>query len=141
MSTRAAFYAGRGATVSDLTEKHLFAIHGLIKKHHGDKAAESFVQMVAGMKEMSATAFINELYSLEGSKWEFKTVAGHGGMDFDKDANGEYNLAQGMFAMAAALGNRGRDDSPMIRDHFLRCHGVKPKQAISKDGTYIESYY
>jgi hypothetical protein len=123
MSARAAYYTGRGATLSDLEEKHLNKIWELITKYHGNEAAKSFVKMVGDMKEMSATSFINELYSLEGRKWKFTKVAGHGGVDFDKDSEGNYNLAQGMFAMASMLGGGNRDDSAMIRNGFLRSHG------------------
>ncbi len=140
MSSRAAFYAGRGATLSDLTDKHLQKIWELIQKHHGDNAAASFVKMVEAMREMSATAFINELYSLENAGWKFKQVAGHSGMDFEKDKDGNYNEMQGMAALLSAFGNNGRDDSPSIRNHFLQSHGVKMKEKYIGDGL-IERYY
>ncbi len=126
MCTRPEYYSGRGATTTDLTDKILFSIHADIKKEFGEEAAKAFVQMVANMKIMSATAFIEELYALYCSDWKLEKPIGASGIAVPKKENGEYDVEMGMFGMVEAMFSSDRDQSNEIRDHFLLRNGIKP---------------
>lgn len=117
MSDRPAFYSGRGATTSDLDGRKLKKIHDLIKSEIGEKEADGYILMVAGMKELSATAFLNTLYGMPYSYWKFNYEApGH---DIEKDEDGNHNVMQGMATILAAMGRKGRDDTSATKRDFL----------------------
>ncbi len=127
MSTRPEFYSGRGAIRSDLNSDILFKIHHGIGKHFGEPASESFVLLVEAMPELSATAFLNELYLLAGNDFKFQGIAGFDGFDFAKNEDGTHNLAQGMASLMSALGNN-RNDTESIRAEFLSRFPKKTKR-------------
>jgi plasmid maintenance system killer protein len=136
---RPGYYSGRGATLTDLNGEILEGIYKGIKKEFGEKAAKNFVKMVDGIKVISATTFLQELYALEWSKWEYKEKEkDESGVYVDK-INGEYNMAGGMFGMINALTHNGSDDTRAIKQRFVRSHGiVPPKGTIECD---IFGYY
>lgn len=139
-SSRAAYFSGRGAILSDLNYKILTHIHGKIRESHGDAAAGNFVQMVASMDNCNATDFINNCYSLEGNgfKWTIAKTK-KTGFDVDKDEDGNHNLAQGMMtAMHMFMGDSNRDETPAIRNRFLRENGVK---IMEKYGDHHRGWY
>ncbi len=144
MSARPAYYSGRGATITDLTDKILFKIQADIKKHFGEKQAKAFVQMVANIKVLSATTFLQELYDLEARGWKVKPVKAKdaSGVMVDKDdKTGEYNMTNGMFGMLAAMTHDGSDDTGRIRNNFLRSNGVKVENCRWEDMVYGRKRY
>lgn len=127
MSTRPEFYSGRGATTADLNEKILFGIHKELKTEFGEKAAKGFVKMVRGIKVLSATAFLNGLYSLYLNNWKYDDRQPES-IAIPKDENGEYNTTIGMIGVMESLFSNGRDNTQQIKSHFLKCNGCKPKE-------------
>jgi hypothetical protein len=127
MSTRPEFYSGRGATLSDLNGQILQEIYNGIEKHFGDEAAENYVKMVDGIKVLSATTFLQELYDLYYSGWKYTPEKEDAsGIAVHKDEDGNYNTALGMFGVSLALSN-DRDDTNSIKAGFLLAHGIKPE--------------
>lgn len=55
---RSSFYTGRGVTTTDLNSQILEMIYQGIKTHVGEKEAANFVNFVANLKDLSASAFI-----------------------------------------------------------------------------------
>lgn len=131
MSTRPEYYSGRGATMSDLTGEILSNIHKEIKGVYGKDAAQNFVNMVADIKVLSATTFLQELYSLFSNDWKYveKEIHAHG-VSVPKNKDGEYDMQAGMFGMVSAMFDNDRDDTENIRGHFIRSHGHKPKGEV-----------
>lgn len=137
MSRRPEYYSGRGAITCDLNEKQLFKIHEAIVKEFGEDAGKAFVKMVAGIKVLSATTFLQELYGLCYQDWKYQEHEDAPGISVPKDDKGNYNVEMGIFGMIAAMGNT-RDETRQIRDHFLRCRGHKVKHDVEhmdNDGT------
>ena len=145
MSTRPEFYSGRGAITCDLNGKMLEGIYQGILKEFGETAAKNFVKMVADIKVISATTFLEELYMLCGNDWKYKNKRkSHqaSGISVPKNENGEYDdksMFSGMLGIFAAMSNGGRDETPMIKSYFLSQHGVKPKRNVH--GAYEMFYY
>ena len=131
MSTRPEYYSGRGATMSDLNGKILEGIYSDIKKEAGEMAAKNFVKMVADIKVLSATTFLEELYMLFERNWKYRQKRVHAdGISIPKNEKGEYDensTLSGMLGIFAAMSNNGRDDTDMIRGSFLHTHGTKSK--------------
>lgn len=98
------FYAGRGATLSDLNSKKLNKVADGIKKQYGEEAHSSFVAMVWEMKILSATAFITNVYILARSGWKFnkKNIT-------NKDSHFERN-DQALAVIAAVLCKKNKND-------------------------------
>jgi len=131
MSTSPEYYSGRGATMSDLDYDILVGIHRGIEREFGVDAAKNFVNMVADIKVLSATTFLQELYNLFYSDWKYVEKEQHAhGVSVPKNEDGEYDMQAGMFGMigmmTAMFGN-DRDDTEQIRGHFIRSNGHKPK--------------
>lgn len=143
MSTRPEYYSGRGATISDLDGNILEGIHKGIESEYGKNAAKNFLKMVADIKVLSATTFLEELYQLFYNDWKYKTKTKHAsGITVPKDENGEYDVMAGMFGMMAALTSNGRDDTQRIKSYFLRSHGIQPKEVqYDSFGDIRQSYY
>jgi hypothetical protein len=148
MSARPEFYSGRGAIMCDLNGDILEGIYQGILKEFGKEAAKNFVKMVADIKVLSATTFLEELYMLFGNNWKYRNKKEHAnGISVPKNENGEYDqnsMMSGIFGIMAAMSNNGRDETIAIRGYFLNCHGIKPKgkrvMIMSADGyhTYYE---
>lgn len=142
MSTRPEYYSGRGATISDLDGDILSGIHKGIEADYGKDAAHNFVKMVADIKVLSATTFLEELYQLFYNDWKYVEKENHAsGITVPKDENGEYNMMAGMFGMMAAMTSSGRDDTQRIKGGFLRSHGVAPKMGKADIYGDYERYY
>ena len=133
MSTRPEYYSGRGAITCDLDGQMLEGIYQGIKKEFGAKPAQNFVKMVDDIKVLSATTFLEELYMLCGNGWVYKKKPKEhqaNGISIPKNEQGEYDdrsMMSGMLGMFAAMGNNGRDETPVIKNYFLSKHGVKLK--------------
>lgn len=142
MSTRPEYYSGRGATMSDLNYKILEGIYQGIEKEFGAKAAKNYVKMVADIKVLSATTFLEELYMLFHNNWIYRNKKEHAsGISIPKNEDGEYDersALSGMFGMFAAMTSGNRDDTQMIRGSFLNSHGVRGKSVSYKNG---DMYY
>lgn len=146
MSTRPEYYSGRGATRSDLDSNILEGIYKGILKEFGKTAAKNYVKMVADIKVLSATTFLQELYQLQYNDWKYIKKEKHAdGISVPKNDNGEYDddsVFSGMLGIFAAMGNN-RDDTQSIRGGFLRNHGIKGKEIYIRDefgNTYYEEY-
>lgn len=126
MSARPEFFSGRGVTSSDMNSSILEMIYGGILKEIGADAARNFVNMVADVS-MAATTFLINLYNLEGNEWVWRGNKSDEDIAIEKDNDGNYDLASGLFSVAAAFTNprRGVDtdwESNNIRGEFLRRH-------------------
>jgi hypothetical protein len=130
MSTRPEYYSGRGAILGDLNGNILEGIHKGIEKEFGVKAAKNFVKMVADIKVLSATTFLEELYNLFNSNWKYLVKKRHAsGVSIPKNKDGEYDessVISGMFGIMSAMTSGGRDETMSIKGHFLSTHGIKP---------------
>ncbi len=127
MSARPEFYSGRGAINSDLNDKILEKIYQGIKGEYGDWAAGQFVQMVADIPKLSATDFLLNLYKLEGYgwKWSKRQSGGENGIYIDGPTD-EAKRAVGFATILGALsGDSSRDETGVIRNEFLRRHGIQ----------------
>ena len=134
MSTRPEYYSGRGATLSDLNSNILQKIYLGIEEHYGKKAAKNYVKMVADIKVLSATTFLQELYMLFNSDWKYTKKKNHAsGIDVPKDEDGNYDLDMGMIGVLTAMMHSGRDDTMSIKAGFLNTHGVKGKERYVVD--------
>ena len=127
MSARPEFYSGRGANISDLDSKRLEYIYQFIKKEHGEKAGENFIQMVADIPVLSATDFLNTLYRLDSNNWRWdKSLLGNEkGIDIGTDY-GDGRREDIGFATIVNIfgGSYDRDETDCIRGEFLRKHGI-----------------
>ncbi len=121
MSTRPAFYSGRGATTADLSESKLEKVWTAIKTHRGDEAAEAFVKMVESIKVLSATDFLLALESLDSSgfKWAPNLRPTARGLHAEDPITGLFTVLSVCY--------QGRDETRTIRDPFLRRRGRKIK--------------
>lgn len=131
MSARPEYYSGRGATLSDLNGQILHGIHSGILKEFGEDAAKNYVKMVADIKVLSATTFLEELFNLECNEWKYTEKSKHAdGISVPKNEDGEYDessMMSGMMGVMSAMFHNGRDDTSRIRGGFLSTHGVEPK--------------
>lgn len=123
MSARPEFYSGRGATLSDLSSRHLEKIWRGIKDNFGAEAAKNFILMVRDIPVLSATNFLKTLCSLERNSWKWRKALLEGrrgrGISFD-------NTGEAWGTVVSACSKRGdRDDTDRIRNPFLRGHGVR----------------
>lgn len=136
MSTRPESYSGRGATVSDLNSETLEKIFQGIQKQFGEKAAKNYVKMVKNIKVISATTFLNELYSLCSCGWVYRAhKTDKLGIAIQKNSKGNYELdsPNPMASMASFMFGSGRDETQSIKYWFLQSHGVVPKGRIECD--------
>lgn len=144
MSTRPEYYSGRGATRSDLDTGILERIYQGILKGYGKRAANYFVKMVADIKVLSATTFLQELYMLSGNNWKYTNKKKHAdGVSIPKNEDGEYDensAISGMFGMLSAMCSSGQDDTNSIRNGFLHRHGVKMKNQMVEIDDYGRRY-
>jgi len=133
MSARPGYFSGRGATTSDLNYEILTAIAKMIEKHHGKAAKKNFVNMVAGMEKCTATDFLLELFTLENNGWKYKEQKFNKNGIYPEDIGTAIGTVIEGFA-----GNTSRDQTPLIRNQFLRENGKKVKSEFmySPDGTY-----
>ena len=139
MSTRPEFYSGRGATLTDLDGQILEGIYQGINLEFGEKAAKGFVSMVSGIKVISATCFLQELYKLFYSNWEYSSDKDELGIAVGKNEDGEFDLASGMMGIADSIFSDCRDDTQSIKNWFLMGHGVQPKEMYDNQGFTV--YY
>jgi hypothetical protein len=133
MSTRPEFYSGRGAILCDLNGEILQKIYIGIENQYGKRAANNYVKMVADIKILSATTFLQELYSLFNSNFKYIKKKNHAnGIAIQKNNDGDYDgnsVAMGMVSIFESLSNN-RDDTQMIKNGFLVCHGIKPNKTM-----------
>lgn len=144
MSTRPEYYSGRGAILCDLDGRQLEGIYQDILKEFGEKPANNFVKMVADIKVISATTFLQELYELFYRDWKYKKKRQHAsGISVEKNEDGTYNAEHGVLGIMSSLFNN-RDETQSIKRYFLLSHGVKSKTEMRSDGygsyMYMESY-
>lgn len=130
MSSRPEFYSGRGAILSDLNSELLEMIHEGVRREIGEKAAKNFVQMVADIDVLSATFFLNSLYSLEanGWKWKKRSKKAEALDHVDVGPDGPGRFAIGMATIGSWMGGGSeRNETPMISSDFLEKHGFSGK--------------
>ena len=124
MQPRPEYYSGRGAIETDLHDQRLETIYQEIKKGYGEQPAQQFVQMVGDIPKLSATDFLLNLYGLESNHWIWnKELLG----DEKGIYAGDYERSPGnLFGTIASVygGLSVRDETPLIRDQFLRRHGI-----------------
>ncbi len=142
ISTCPEYYSGRGATRSDLNAEILQGIYQGILKEFGKDAAKNFVKMVADIKVLSATTFLEELYQLSYCDWKYIEKKRHAdGVVVGKNEDGEYDELNGMVGVITAMFHDGRDDTESIRGHFVRSHGIKPKGGTRHIDSIGNYYY
>ena len=130
MSARPEFYSGRGATLSDLDSQKLEVIYKAIVANVGEEAGKGFVQMVADIPKLSATAFLHALEGLERARFVYTRPA------FPPKGIAFQDVAGAFHTVAVALSHeRKEDDTVAIRRDFLRTFKVKEPRADE------DSYY
>lgn len=122
------YYSGRGAMVGDLNSEMLDQLHGGIVKEIGKKAGEQFLDMVANIDVLSATLFLNSLFALESNKWKWKKIKqvsrANDHIEITSSPEPDAKFLSGMFSIGSWLGGGSmRDETPLIRNEFLRKHG------------------
>ena len=141
MSTRPEYYSGRGAILCDLDGKILEGIYQGVLKEFGEKPADNFIKMVADIKVISATTFLQELYELFHRDWKYKKKRHHAsGIAVQKNEDGTYDATHGVLGIMSSLFN-DRDETQMIKGYFLSRHGVKPTKQEMRDGYNIWMTY
>lgn len=126
MSDRPEYYSGRGATTSDLDGDKLYAIYQKITKELGTKQADAFVTMVKKLKTLSATNFLNSLYTLERCEWAENISFHESNIDIGPDGPGREAIAFATLAEALSGGSHTRrDDTEYIKSSFLRKVGFE----------------
>lgn len=111
------YYSGRGATLSDLNSEMLNQIADGIKKEHGDQAHDNYVKMVWGMPSLSATAFLNNLFSLERAGWDIsKASLKNNGNSFESEGE-----ALGLLGnVLSQMRTKQTDQTELIRKDFRK---------------------
>lgn len=118
MSARPGYYSGRGATSSDLNSKILNDIASLIEKHYGKQAHDNYVKMVWGMSELSATAFLNNLYALERASWKLtEAKITNDGQSFESEGEALGLLAE---VFSQSYGRTRPNQTESIRHGFRK---------------------
>lgn len=126
MSDRPEYYSGRGATTSDLNGDKLYAIYQKITQELGASQADAFVTMVKKLKTLSATNFLNSLYTLERYNWTNNISFHESDIDIGPDVPGREAIAFATLAEALFGGSHPRrDDTEYIRSSFLRKVGFE----------------
>ena len=146
MSSRPEFYSGRGATLCDLNSEYLQKIHNGILEKFGKKHAESYILMVARLKELSATGFLNALYALHDGGWKKpKNVVESDKFAVHKNEDGEYDAVHGQVSVMSAIFSTGRDQTNAIRSGFNHTHrvflkknGIEPKMYHTEFGIFSD---
>jgi len=138
MSTRPAYYSGRGAIIDDLNGSKLETLYQGIKAgeetgEYPEGASEAFVEMVIAMPELSATSFLKTLFRLEKNNWTWDpSLVDPSGVDLGSD--GEDAGMMSFFTAFSATGSR-RDETDNIRNPFLWKRG-RPTPRKSRRDTY-----
>lgn len=115
MSTRPAYYSGRGATTTDLDSSRLEKIWAAVQEHVGKAAAAEFVKMVASIPSLSATDFLLTLARLELNdwKWEDDLLGNESGIYVDSEMSAWGTVLE-------VFGGAGRaNQTEAIRGDFL----------------------
>jgi len=122
LSSRPGFYSGRGATATDLRYEILEKVYQEVKREHGEEAARQFVQMVSDTPKLTATDFLLNLYRLEGHdwRWDYRLLGKEKGLYPEDAGTAVWTVLSVMSGMSPV------DETPRIRDEFLRRHGVEP---------------
>ena len=135
---RPEYFSGRGATITDLNSDMLQGLYRDIKTHYGEVAAESYVKMVVGIKELSATNFIESLYGLYNRSWIYKSPTVAKKVIKTKYSETQYRALE-VAVLMSSLSNG--DDTQMIKANFCRVHGIKPKTKYNLEAGTVEEYY
>ncbi|MDD4412863.1 MAG: hypothetical protein PHR00_04435 [Patescibacteria group bacterium] len=134
MSARPGYYSGRGATLSDLNDAILNKIAKSIKENYGDKAFDSFVSMVWDMKVLSATAFLNNLYTLESVDWDLSQFSL---TNSDKHFENEGEAIE-LVATVFSRSSKDNDSTDFFTD-LIRKNFVRPNLSkSSKESDFTE---
>lgn len=125
MCDRPEFYSFRGATISDLDGNTLYAIYQIITQEFGTNSANAFVTMVKKLKTLSATNFLNSLYTLERYGWAENISFHESDIDIGSNEQGREAVAFATLAGALSRNHSKRDDTELIRSSFLRKVGFE----------------
>jgi hypothetical protein len=112
MSARPGAYAGRGVSYSDLNADILNKIADLIRKHYGDKAHDNYVKMVWQIDSLTATAFLNNLYTLERHDWDLPAIE----INNRNDIIESHDECFGLIAATIATGSRSKESDKFASD-------------------------
>jgi hypothetical protein len=131
MSARPEFYSGRDAMTCDLNGKQLEGIYQSIINEFGEDAGKNYIQMVSDIKVLSATTFLNSLYSLCNNDWLWNK--NNEGSDISIDGEGSAWGTTG-----SVLFGGQRDETMSIKSGFLSRHGIEKSNnyRINRWGDY-----
>lgn len=143
MSSHPTYYAGYGASRKNLGEPELEQIFDLIKKHHGEQAAEAMLDMVEDLKgkDMAAMGLMQALYNLEESRYKYvkmdSSLTAQALVEDMTVSPGEYEATPtAVYALKNIMkGTSGEENEvdftgEAIRKNFLAAHGrIKAEEA------------
>jgi hypothetical protein len=134
MSARPEFYSGRDAMLCDLNGEQLEKIYQSIVKDFGEEAGKNYIHMVKDIEVLSATKFLNSLYSLCNNDWMWNNTNEESNILIDGEGSAWGTIGSVLFG--------GKyDDTSSIKNGFLRNHGIQPSVKRDERGFYCEDGY
>ncbi len=122
----AGYYAGRGPTQSDLNSRILEKFYVGIKNDFSQEAATNFVRLVAGLKDLSASAFIIAFEAFARSGFKSTKI-----QQRSEDRDSASSRLQAFAVVAVALFGRRVDNDDVeklsneIKREFIDAHRLE----------------
>lgn len=120
MSTRPAYYSGRGALLEDFNfgKPSLNVIYNELRNIN-EKYAQDFIDFVMSFKNLNATDFLTSFYKFAKNNFSLESIQiTECGYNLDAN-NDEQRDAIAFVTIFSAFGNSGRDDTEAIKSKFL----------------------
>lgn len=118
LNSRAEYYSGRGAIMSDLNGKHLIAIYQKLARLDRIKAL-NMMKMTLHMPTLGATEFLESLYNLVENNYVFeKTIISTNNLSLGSARTEERNSIA-IASIATFLCGSKRDETATIKAQFI----------------------
>jgi len=125
VNDRTSYYAGRGATRSDVSGKILIQMYTMIRDRVGQQAADDFNRLIHSIKSLTAVNLILTIHRFEKNGWKFEQeiLKGHNGVFSDAQSHEEIigGFLGAMMAMSQFEGSQDKTYSIINDfDHELK---------------------
>jgi hypothetical protein len=145
MSSRPAFYSGRGVATCDLDVGQLLIIYRGIQKEYGESAGKAYILMIKELPLLTATDFLLSLHYLASHNFE-EVVVFNDKIAIEKNEKGEHNMLQAMaslFSVNRYSPERAKEVSDEIKYCFFQNVGLQPKieEKFVPDRDGLHGYY